>query len=103
MDEGTALKFAALKMEEQGILKYTTVYRHLQLKPNATLRIAAGSEVYILSHSNAAIRLESTTGVYDQTDTGLNELQHIHTGAITLTNHLGAPTEVKFIQTIPHT
>lgn len=101
MDEGTAIKFGEIKMREQAIENYLMVYRHLRVDRLETLEINAGNDIYILTYPYYNVRVESKAGIYDTKDEGLNEMQHIHRGIITIQNQSTIILDVKFIQIIP--
>lgn len=101
MDEGTALKFGAIKMCEQGVKKYISRYRHLRINPYESVEINAGNDIYIIIYPYYNVRVESKAGIYDTRDNGLNEMQHIHRGVIKVENQSKIRLDVKFIQFIP--
>ena len=47
------------------------------------------------------IRVESDTGVYDLTETNVNELTYEHQGAVKIQNQSPLISRIRFIQVIP--
>lgn len=101
MDEGTAIKFGEIKMREQEIKNYLIRYRHFRVDPNSNIEIDASNDLYIITYPYYNVRIESKVGIYDTSDQGINEMQHIHKGTIKVENQSSIQLDVKFIQIIP--
>ena len=101
MNEGTAVEMAKEKMKEMCVEHYILRYRHLRLDAKEKREIKAENQIYVLTYPLYSLTLISKMGIYDLADDGLNELQHVHTGQLTLQNQSGVRLDVKFIQAIP--
>ena len=102
MNEGTAVEIAKGKMKELGVGEnYILRYRHFRLDPLEKLTIKGRNELFIFIYPFYNITIESKMGLYDLEDEGLNELQHVHRGTITVTNKSKVRLDAKFIQAIP--
>jgi hypothetical protein len=80
---------------------YITNYRHFVVKAGATLNIKGENEYYYLLEKVKGITLKSPVGIYDLSDTSINELQSKHQGNITVKNNSNKAVGVRFVQVIP--
>lgn len=101
MYETTAIAIAKSKMGEHNIEDYILRYRHIRLDSNQMMNLKADNEWYIIIDRPFYIKVESKAGIYDRRDKALREIQHVHTGGITLHNDYHQSTTVKFLQVIP--
>lgn len=103
MTEGTAIEIAKKMMLELGIGDdYIFRYRHFQIAPQKEVKIKGYNELYILLHPEADLKAYSKAGIYNIQDKGINEMQYVHRGYITLINQgKGAYLQVKVLQVIP--
>lgn len=102
MTEGMAIEIAKHQMQDMNVgCEYLLRFRHLILKPSETRVLKAESELIILISPVGNIRVLSSAGFYEITNTP-NELQYVHSGKvqiINLDNKLF--THVKILQVIP--
>lgn len=97
-----ALDYIPRRMCEMGFGEnYITRWRHFQIGPEASLKIDADNEFFMLIAPDGSMRVKSKFGVYDLRDTGINEMQYEHRGKIEITNISTAWNMVLFIQVIP--
>lgn len=103
MNEGTAIEIAECRMREMGIAKedYFLRYRHFQLGSNAQKQIQAANELFILAAPAVGIIIRSKAGIYNLSDAGVDEQQHVHRGEIKIGNLLNEAVQLRFIQVIP--
>lgn len=80
--------------------EYTIHFRHLVLQPAKSIKIPAGDQLFILIEPLSDIRIESSTGIFDESEDRTNELQYEHTGEIVITNLSIFTSHVRFIQVI---
>ncbi len=97
-----ALQYIPKRMQELG---YNTQYhlrlRHLVLQPQAEVNISSYNQLVLLVDEVNDIRVESDTGVYDLTETNVNELTYEHQGAVKIQNQSPLISRIRFIQVIP--
>lgn len=102
MEEGTAIAVAKGKMKEIGIGdEYILRYRHFRLDAEETRTVKADNQYFILINSESQVKVKSKRGLYDMEDDGINELSHLHSGKIEITNQTNLRTDAKFLQVIP--
>jgi hypothetical protein len=81
---------------------YLLSFRHLTLKANQTIVIkATGEYYYFVGGFSDEIKIISDTGAYDLLNVKLTEMQHEHTGKITIENKNAALLHLEFIVVIP--
>lgn len=101
MFETIAIAIAKSKMNEQGVEEYILRHRHIRLDSLRDRIIDAHNEWYILLDQPTFVKVQSKAGIYDLQDIALREIQHVHTGRITLTNSANESATVEFLQLIP--
>ncbi len=102
MKEGTAIEIIERKMCEMGQKNYLIRYRHFQVHPGETLIVQATNQFFALIAPSTPIKVESKAGIYDLEDAGINEMQYLHRGKITIENTSQKQiAHIKFIQAIP--
>ncbi|MDP1800828.1 MAG: hypothetical protein Q8L81_05720 [Bacteroidota bacterium] len=98
-----ALEYTKRRMQELGYGDaYILRWRFLQIDANATIKLEGNNEYYLLINPNIGIKVSSKTGVFDLTDTSINEMQYEHRGKIEVKNITGEKKFVLFIQVIPN-
>lgn len=93
---------------------YFIHHRHLRLPASKDLKINAANEFYFLIEedaltfssskyegSDSLFRVVSDSGIYDLAEKKADEMQHEHTGNITVKNLTKIDLFIKFIQVIP--
>jgi hypothetical protein len=88
------------RMAELGHSDYHIRFRHFVLSPMEVRNIENGLQLFILAEPIENIRIQSEIGIFDIAETGANELQYEHQGAITLTNYSPLPQHIQMIQVI---
>lgn len=102
MTTGFALDYIPRRMCELGHgSQYIMRYRHIVLKPKETKTINAPNQLFLLVDPCGDLRIESTGGLYDQSEDQVNELNYEHRGEIVITNQSIFISHVRFIQVIP--
>ena len=97
-----ALQYIPKRMQELGYhSQYHLRLRHLVLQPQTTRDMSAYNQLVLLVDEVNEIRVESDTGVYDLTETNVNELTYEHQGAIKITNQSTFISRIRCIQVIP--
>jgi len=103
MNTGFAIDYIPRRMRELGFYNnYITRWRHFQIDAGASLRIDADNEFFMLLNPNRNISVRSKFGVYDLTDSAINEMQYEHRGKIDVQNNSKNILMVLFIQVIPN-
>lgn len=101
MYETTAIEIAKSKMRELEVDEYFIRYRHIRLDANETRMIQGDNEWFFIVDRPYYISVKSIAGIYDWRDTALREMQHVHTGQITLENAYHTSTTFKMLQIVP--
>lgn len=97
------LAYVPRKMKELGAEdRYVLSFRDLTLKNKQSLQIKADGEYYyFVDGFTSEIRITSETGVYDLLDDKINEMQHEHTGTLSIVNKGTNLLHLQFIVAIP--
>lgn len=80
---------------------YLTRWRSFFIHGEEDLRVDAENEHFFLIRPEYPIRVKSKFGIYDVSDTGINEMQYEHRGKIDIHNYSADVVMVVFIQVIP--
>lgn len=97
-----AIDYIPRRMRELGFCdNYITRWRHFQIEARGSLRIDADNEFFMLIDPHVNVSVRSKFGVFDFSDTGINEMQYEHRGKIDVQNKARTPIMVLFIQVIP--
>jgi len=103
MTTGFAIDYIPRRMRELGFSNnYLTRWRHIQIDAASGLRIDADNEFFMLINPDINISVRSKFGVYDLSDTAINEMQYEHRGKIDVQNNSKDTLTVLFIQVIPN-
>ena len=78
--------------------KYHTHFKHLVLKPNESIELKAGVDIYLLTDVVDDIRVESECGLFDWGSQLTNEQTYEHSGDILIENLSGSSNHIPFIQ-----
>lgn len=102
MTSDIALFIIPRDMRDKGykVNGYIADFRDYAIKGAAVLTIKADNEYFYLIGQAKGVTISSDFGVYDLSDTGINEMQHKHQGTITITNNTKAIVYLTFIQVI---
>ncbi len=97
------IAYVRRKMKEEGHGdKYLLAFREIKLRAKETIVIKATDQYYyFVDGFTADILIVSDTGVYDQVTNKINEMQHEHTGKITITNKINPILHLQFIVVTP--
>jgi hypothetical protein len=97
------IAYVRRKMKEEGHGdKYLLAFREIKLRAKESIVIKAiGQYYYFVAGFTTDITIVSDTGVYDQVTDKTNEIQHEHTGKITITNKLNPILHLQFIVVTP--
>lgn len=110
-----ALFLIPKRMKEMGYGEnYIPDHKHIRLPAGKEVKINAANEFYFLIEedaltfsssryegSDSLFRIVSDSGIYDLAEKKADEMQHEHTGNITVKNLTKIDLFVKFIQVIP--
>ncbi len=101
MTEALALAYIPARMTELGHTAYSLRLRHYLLGAKKKLKIHGEGQLFLLLEPDCMISVNSDSGVFDLTETNINELSYEHQGSIRIRNYSAVPISVKFIQVIP--
>lgn len=101
MTTDLALEYIARRMLEISCDSFHIRFRHFQLQPGEQRFLNLSNHIFILVNCPEDVRVESDTGVFDQSENLANELQHEHQGNAKIVNYSIFLNSVQFIQVIP--
>jgi hypothetical protein len=78
--------------------QYYIHFKHLVLKPNESMELKAGIDIYIMTDMVEDIRIESECGLFDWGSLLTNEQVYEHSGDILIENLSGNTNHIPFIQ-----
>jgi hypothetical protein len=98
------LAYVPRKMKAMGVDdNYQLTFRDLIIKKATSLEIdATGQFYYLIAGFSPDISITSESGVYDVSSAIVNEMQHEHTGKITIQNRGSSNLFLHFIVVIPN-
>ena len=97
-----AIEYIPRRMNDIGIgTNYFIRYRHFVLQALETIEIDADNQFFIQVDEVEDITIQSEFGIYDLSETVLNEQQYEHQGKITINNYSTSIKHLRFIQVIP--
>ena len=97
-----ALEYIPRRMQELGVAdNYLLKFRHFVLQPSDTFEIDAYNQHFLLVDAEPDLSVHSEFGVYNLSDTGINEQQYEHQGKVSIVNSSKIVKNIKFIQVIP--
>jgi hypothetical protein len=79
---------------------YHIRFRHFVLSPHEVRVIEGGRQLFLLAAPADTIRIESDTGIFDLSETKVNELQYEHQGTLRLTNYSSTFRHLPMIEVI---
>jgi hypothetical protein len=101
MTESLAIEIARSKMQELKVQKYHLRYRHFVVQSTKVVSKHLSDWMILLTPDNQTF-VSSRTGIFDLSDTNINELQYLHSGIINIENkNIKAILHVRFLQVIP--
>jgi len=103
MTEGLAIELAKQKMLELGVGEnYLIRFRHFQVAPLSGIKLKGFNELLILVRPDADLKVYSKTGIYNEKDSRINEMQYVHRGVTVIFNQRKEGfLQVKLLQVIP--
>jgi len=103
MTEGLALEIARYKMQEKGIgSAYILRFRHLILQPLEKRVFRDRNDLFLIIEPDQNLRVSSRTGILDFVNSGVSELQYVHSGIVTIENKDKKIILAKILQVIPN-
>jgi hypothetical protein len=78
--------------------QYYIHFKHLVLKPNESIELKAGIDIYLMTDLVEDIRVESEYGLFDWGSLLTNEQVYEHSGDILIENLSGNTNQIPFIQ-----
>ena|SRR3989337_1819658 len=97
-----ALEYIPQRMCELGFgTDYFIRVRHFVLQPLEERQIETNNQVFILVEPFCDLKIESTAGMFDLSETIVDELQYEHRGSIKLKNYSIFINHIRFVQVIP--
>lgn len=97
-----ALEYIPRRMKEMGHgNNYHIRFRHLVLQAAEQRELQADNQLYLLLDEPQDIRIDSDSGLFDWSESSVNELTYEHTGTILISNYAPFVKQVRWIQIIP--
>jgi hypothetical protein len=97
-----ALEYIPRRMRELGLgSDYYLRFRHFVLQPSEVVKIDSTNQFYILIEEVGDVNVTSDFGVFDLSQSNINEMLYEHQGQIKVTNYLKTINHLRFIQVIP--
>jgi hypothetical protein len=97
-----AIEYIPRRMKDIGVGdNYFIRFRQFVLQALETIEIEADNQFFIQVDELADIAIHSEFGIYDLTETTINEQQYEHQGKIRITNYSAELKRIRFIQVIP--
>lgn len=100
MTEQFILGYVPQRVKELGYGKYTIRYRDLVLEGSSRIDLNAYNELYFIIDQPLGIVVESDYGLFDSSDTMLEDNVHQHRGEILISNPGSVKRRIKLIQVI---
>lgn len=100
MTEQFILGYVPQRVKELGYNKYTLRYRDLVLEGNSKIDLMAYNELYFIIDQPLGVVVESDYGLFDSSDTMLEDNVHQHRGEILIGNPGTVKRRIKLIQVI---
>jgi hypothetical protein len=100
MTEQFILGYVPQRIKELGYNKYTLRYRDLVLDGNSKIDLSAYNELYFIIDQPLGVVVESDYGLFDSSDTMLEDNVHQHRGEILISNPGTVKRRIKLIQVI---
>ena len=103
MTEGMALELAKQTMNELGVGEnYLIRFRHFQIPPSSKIELKAHNELLIIIKPYRFLKVYSKSGIYNELDSRINEMQYIHRGVTAIINQMKEGyLQAKILQVIP--
>ena len=100
MTEQFILHYASLRLAQQGYTKYHLRHRDFVIEAGSSVAISAYNELFFIVDEPPGLVVDSEYGMYDSTDSLVQESIHVHRGEIKIINPGGTKRRIKFIQAI---
>ena len=103
MTEGLAIELARQQMMELGNGEdYIIRLRHFQIPPSSKIQLTGHNELLILIRPEHEVKMYSKSGIYNELDNRINEMQYLHRGLTVIINQKSEGyLQVKVLQVIP--
>lgn len=100
MTEQFILQYAPIRIKQLGYSKYHIRPRDFILAAGEVINLPAYNELFFIVEEPPGVIVESDYGMYDATDTPVQESSHVHRGELKIINPGAEKRRIKFIQVI---
>ena len=100
MTEQLIIQYIPERVKQLGFREYHLRYRDLMIRKQSSVNVTAWNELYFIVDDPSGLVVESDYGIYDSTETPVEENIHQHRGEIVIQNKTGNTKRIKFIQVI---
>lgn len=100
MTEQLIIQFIPERVRQLGFTDYHLRYRDVMIEKQRSVNITAYNELYFIVDDPSDLIVESDYGIYDSTDSPVEENVHQHRGEIVIQNKGNKSRRIKFIQVI---
>lgn len=100
MTEQLIVQFIPERVRQLGFVDYHLRYRDIMIDKQSSVNITAYNELYFIVDDPPDLVVESDYGIYDSTDSPVEENMHQHRGEIMIQNKESKSRRIKFIQVI---
>ncbi|PZR24518.1 MAG: hypothetical protein DI538_28155 [Azospira oryzae] len=100
MTEQLIVQFIPERVSQLGFMDYHLRYRDIMIDKESSMNITAYNELYFIVDDPPDLVVESDYGIYDSTDSPVEENIHQHRGEILIQNKESKSRRIKFIQVI---
>lgn len=100
MTEQLIIQYIPERVKQLGFREYHLRYRDLVVQKQSSLTMTAWNELYFIVDDPTGLIVESDYGIYDSTETPVEESIHQHRGEIVILNKTNTTRKIKFIQVI---
>jgi hypothetical protein len=100
MTEQLIIQYIQERVKQLGFTDYHLRYRDLMIGKQSSMAVTAWNELYFIVDDPQDLIVESDYGIYDSTETPVEENVHQHRGEIVIQNKANRSRRIKFIQVI---
>jgi hypothetical protein len=100
MTEQLIIQFIPERVKQLGFAQYHLRYRDMVIEKQSAKSVQAWNELYFIVDDPEGVVVESDYGIYDSTETPVEENAHQHRGEIVIKNKSSKGRRIKFVQVI---
>lgn len=100
MTEQLIIQYVPERIRQLGFTDYHLRYRDMMIDKQSSMTVTAWNELYFIVDDPPDVIVESDYGIYDSTETPVEENVHQHRGEIVIRNKSSKSKRIKFVQVI---